>query len=206
MEFWAENATDASWKKLQEIRNEFDFTLIGGWAVYLWTHQHKSKDIDVVIDMDTLHQLKKSQNLQKNDRLRKYEIKTDLFDIDIYVANFSELTLPAEQITRTGQNVHGFRVASPETLLVLKLGAYHDRHASIKGRKDAIDILTLLLHAPIDWKTYRLLIRQNQLDPLAADLKRLVQTFDADDLRYVGLNTHTFKKWKNQFFDEFKKI
>lgn len=204
MEFWPEVATEASWTRLQQMQREFPFTLIGGWAVFLWTHQHKSKDIDIVVNQDTLHQLKKTQNLQKNDRLREYEVKYDLFDVDIYVEHYSKLTLPVQIIAAHAQNVEGFSVASAETLLILKLGAHRDRHASIKGRKDAIDILTLLIHAPIDWKAYRLLLKENRLETLADNLKRLVQNFDPDDLRYVGQNVHSYKKWKNEFLKEFQ--
>lgn len=200
MQFWPEIATDASWNKLQQIRKEFDFTLIGGWAVFLWTHQHKSKDIDVVVSMEVLHQLKKTYSLQKNDRLKKYEIKQDLFDIDVYVEHFSNLTLPPETIRKNARNVEGFQVASPETLLIMKQGAYQARHASLKGRKDAIDLLALLLYAPIDWKEYRRLVEENGCDQLAYQLKTLVLTFDPDDLKYVGSqNVHSFKKWKSGF-------
>jgi len=50
MEFWNNTLTEKSWKILQQLKKEnFDFVLIGGWAAYLWTKLHKSKDIDIVI-------------------------------------------------------------------------------------------------------------------------------------------------------------
>ena len=102
--------------------------------------------------------------------------------------------------------MEGFKVASPETLLILKQGAYQDRKASTKGRKDAIDILTLLIHAPIDWKKYRDLLEQNKLEPLNDELKALVQTYDPDDLKFIWQNPHAFKKWKTAFLEGWKKI
>ena len=35
--------TEESWKKLQEMRKSFDFILIGGWAIYVYTKMHKDK-------------------------------------------------------------------------------------------------------------------------------------------------------------------
>ena len=48
-EFWNSLLTEKSWEILQELRKNYDFILIGGWAVYLLTKQKKSKDIDIVI-------------------------------------------------------------------------------------------------------------------------------------------------------------
>ncbi|MBI4360953.1 hypothetical protein HY572_04250 [Candidatus Micrarchaeota archaeon] len=205
MEFWPETATDASWTALQKIQKQFAFTLIGGWAVYLWTRQHKSKDIDIVVSDETIYQLKKTHPIQKNDRLKKYEIKHEFFDIDIYVAHYSTLTLPPTTITRHAQKIEGFSVASPETLLILKLGAWRDRKDSVKGRKDEIDILTLLMHAPFDLQTYKKQLKKNGLDDFQRDLVSLVKTFDPDDLKYVGQNVHSFKKFKAQSLEKIKK-
>ncbi|HLD75822.1 MAG TPA: hypothetical protein VI874_02295, partial [Candidatus Norongarragalinales archaeon] len=58
--------------------------LIGGWAAFLWTGKHKSKDIDIVVGHDALSGLKQRQALTKNEKLRKYEIKRGDVDIDIY--------------------------------------------------------------------------------------------------------------------------
>ena len=88
--FWNSLLTEKSWKILQEFREKYDFILIGGWAVYLWAKRQKSKDIDIVVSIDELQKLKK-ENLVKNDRLKKYEIKTGEIDIDIYASYFSEL-------------------------------------------------------------------------------------------------------------------
>lgn len=52
MEFWNDIAIDKSFKILQELRKEFDFVLIGGWGVYFLTKAVKSKDIDMMVDLN----------------------------------------------------------------------------------------------------------------------------------------------------------
>jgi len=142
-EFWNSLLTKKSWEILQELRKEYDFILIGGWATYLLTKQQKSKDIDIVVDLNELQKLKK-KNLMKNDNLKKYEIKVDEIDVDIYLEYYSKLTIPTEDIKKYSIEIQGFKVASPETLLILKQGAYFDRKNSIKGQKDLIDIVSIL--------------------------------------------------------------
>jgi len=72
---------------MQDLKKEkFRFIVIGGWAIYLWTGQHKSKDVDIIIpDFKELESLNKRYILKKNDRLKKYEIKIEEIDIDIYL-------------------------------------------------------------------------------------------------------------------------
>lgn len=53
-EFWNSEMTAASWDALQELNKEYEFTLIGGWAVYLYMRLQKSKDIDIVVDYPVL--------------------------------------------------------------------------------------------------------------------------------------------------------
>ena len=74
-EFWNEMMTQASWEKLQELSDEFEFVLIGGWAAYLWCGMHKSKDIDIIVDYETLPKIQERYPLTKNDRLKKYRLR-----------------------------------------------------------------------------------------------------------------------------------
>ena len=69
MEFWSELITKKSWEILLEFKKEpIQFIVIGGWAAYLWTKLHKSKDIDVaIIDLKELDYLKGKYELKKND-------------------------------------------------------------------------------------------------------------------------------------------
>src|SRR3989344_8031754 len=118
MEYWNSQLTEKSWKLLQELVKKYNFILIGGWAVYLLTKQQKSKDIDIVVDIAELQKLKQ-ENLIKNDRLKKYEIKLEEIDVDIYLSYFSKLTIPAEEIKNYSIKIEGLNVASPEALLIL---------------------------------------------------------------------------------------
>src|SRR3989344_646686 len=195
MEFWNSLLTEKSWNILQDLKNKFDFILIGGWANYLWTKTHKSKDIDIIIDLKTLYKIKNEYKLIKNDRLKKYEIKFDEIDIDIYVPYYSKLSLPIEDLGNYFTAVEGFKVVIPEVLLILKQGAELDRGNSIKGQKDRIDIMTLLLHSDINFKRYNKILKRYNLNYLK-ELKRIIKTFK--DLKHLNTNVKDFKKIKNK--------
>src|SRR3989338_10184017 len=115
--FWHEFITEKSFRVLQELRKKYDFVLIGGWAVFLYTKQLKSKDIDIVINAETLGCLKQDFDVVKNERLQKYEIKMEGFDIDIYIPFWSQLGWPLDFILQNSVSIEGFRVHAKEILL-----------------------------------------------------------------------------------------
>lgn len=198
MEFWNSMLTEKSWKIMQDLKKEkFRFIIIGGWAAYLWTKQHKSKDIDILIpDFNELGLLNKKFVLNKNDRLRKYEIKFEEIDVDIYVPYYSKLSLPVEDIIKKTTKIEGFEVVQPEVLLALKQGAEWDRKDSIKGQKDRIDIITLLCYANPDFKKYQELLFQHKLDSYRQRLKEILVGFT--DVQYVGMNIKEYAKIKKE--------
>lgn len=51
MEYYHDLITRQSFDFLKELNKKFDFVLIGGWAVFLFTRALKSKDVDIVIDV-----------------------------------------------------------------------------------------------------------------------------------------------------------
>jgi len=59
MEFYHELITEKSFKILQDLKRKFNFILIGGWAIYLYTKTLKSKDLDIILDYDELEKIKK---------------------------------------------------------------------------------------------------------------------------------------------------
>lgn len=189
-EFWNSLLTEKSWSILQELKREYDFVLIGGWAVYLLTRQLKSKDIDIVITIDTLARMK-DLGISKNDALKKYEIKKEEIDIDVYVEYFSQLTVPVHEIKKHTLMLEGFRVARPELLVLLKQGAYHDREYAVKGEKDKIDILFLLFFSHFDSRKYCRLAERYHLMPLTTRLQSLVQNFK--DFNALSLTPRSFK-------------
>lgn len=206
MEFWSELITKKSWELLIKLRKmPIDFILIGGWAAYLWSKLHKSKDIDIVIEnYKDLDYLKQNFELRKNNRLKKYEIKIDEIDIDIYVPYFSKLSIPVEDIVKHTTKIENIKTVIPEILLILKQGAELDRAYSVKGKKDQIDILTLITHADIDWKKYYALLRQYKKEHFLKRLKTILNEFK--DLKYIELNPREYKLTKKEILDKLKKV
>ena len=198
-EYWNEALTKASWESLQKFSKRYDFILIGGWAVYLWTKQHRSRIIDIVIDFETLGKLKKDFDVTKNDRLKKYEIQKDKFDIDIYVKYYSELGFPLEDMEVT--KIEGFTVPVLEDLVILKQNAEIDRRGSVKGKKDAIDILSMLIYGGFDYDKYISKLEEHHLD-FEEDLIKIVEDFDADESKYLRMGFKEFKDWQNEFLEE----
>ncbi len=205
-EFWNSEITNASWVKLQEISKEFEFTLIGGWAVYLYTKLQKSKDIDIVIDYTVLRTLESRYRIDKNERLRKYEIKGGLFDIDVYLPGYSDLALPAKDLLgKYRTRVEGFSVPVPEALVLLKLGAASDRLASQKGDKDAIDILGLLFYSGIDMGKLRDIAERHNLLQHILLLRNVLKDFRQENFVYLNLNAASFSKLKRKYAEVIEK-
>lgn len=130
MNYYRDSVTNKSWQFLRKLNKKINFVLIGGWAVWLYTRQLKSKDIDIVVDLPQLSKIRKSYEMYKNGRLKKYEIKVDEVEVDIYSAYYSNLGIPAEEILADAKNISGFSVPSLELLLVLKSVAWYSRRIS----------------------------------------------------------------------------
>lgn len=198
-EFWHNDQTKKSFDILTGLRQEFDFILIGGWAVYLYTRALKSKDIDLIVNFDDLEKFKAKFNIAKNERLKKYEAKTDGIDIDIYLPYYSDLGVPVEEIK--GESHAGFKLPPLELLLILKQNAYHDRVGSIKGEKDRLDIINIL-KTGIDFNKYFKLLKRHNHERLKTDLvKVLKQTKEAKEL---GLNQNSFARLKRKLLTALK--
>lgn len=193
MQYWNSLLTDKSWNTLLELKKEpIKFILIGGWAVFLWTKQMKSKDIDIIItNFDDLSYLKQKYNLIKNDKLKKYEIKKDDIDIDIYLIHYSQLGMPIQDIKNNTSDIKGIKIPKPEVLLILKQTAELMRRESVKGKKDQIDILTLLLYSKINFKLYKELLKKCNLRDYLKRLETIIKTFK--DIKYLNLNPREFK-------------
>lgn len=205
-DFWNSLLTEKSWSLLQNISKEqFKFILIGGWASYLWTKLHKSKDIDIVlIDLKDLDYLKQKYDLKKNDNLKKYEIVFGDIDLDIYVPYFSKLAIPIEGLDKYTTKIEGFNVVKPEVLLILKQGAELQRGHSIKGEKDRIDIVGILLFTDVDFKSYFDLLKKYKLDNYFERLKEIIKTFK--ECSYLNLNPREFKLKKEKISIRLKKL
>ncbi len=205
MEFWNSTLTEKSWRILLELRKKnFDLIVIGGWAAYLWTNLNKSKDIDIVIkNFDNLALIKKDYDLIKNNNLKKYEIKIEEVDIDIYVPFFSKLAIPPDEIRNYTTIIQNLEVVNPEPLLILKQGAEQDREKSVKGEKDRIDIMTLLFYSDINFREYFRLLKKYKLEHFYKRLGNIILNFK--EIKYINTNPREFKLKKQEILNKLKK-
>lgn len=155
MEYYHRLITEKSFQFLQQLKQHYQFVLIGGWAVFLYARSLKSKDIDIIIDYAELGKIRDEHEIFKNDRLKKYELKTGEFDVDIYLPHYSELGLDIEEIKKRTIIKEGFTVPLPEILFLLKLFAWKERRGSPKGQKDELDIFSLAVLPEFSWESYQ---------------------------------------------------
>jgi hypothetical protein len=118
--------------------------------------------------------------LKKNERLKKYELLISDVEVDVYVPYFSNLGIPVEDVAAGIRVLEGFKVPTPEVLLILKQAAEVERAGSVKGLKDRIDILALLIYSEIDFNTYLSLVNKYSLYSYRERLKNLVETADRE--------------------------
>lgn len=206
MEFWNELITKKSWEILLELNKKpVKFILIGGWAAYLLTKLHKSRDIDIVItDYRDLDYLKKNYELKKNVHLKKYEIIIEGVDIDIYAPHFSKLAIPPEDLIMYTLQIENITTIKPEVLLILKQGAELERRNTIKGQKDQIDIITLLIKTEISWQQYYAILKKYNLVVYIKRLKEIIKEFR--ETKYLLLNPRQFKLKKNEILKKIDQI
>jgi len=203
-EFWNSTLTEKSWEILQDMKMKYNFVLLGGWAVYLLTMQQKSKDIDILIDMGSLLKFKQENRFGKNDRLKKYEIKIDEIDIDIYLEGYSDFIIPSTELRKFAIKIEGFDVVCAEVLAILKQSAYEDRINSIKGEKDKIDLISLIFYSGFNFKKYLEITRKYKLEGYFDLLISLIKNFK--DHGYLNMNPREFKIKKNKILSEIKRL
>lgn len=200
--YYQQYLTDKGLILLTNLKKKYRFVLIGGWAVYFYTHALKSKDIDVIVDFSQLEKIKKDFPLEKNDRLKKYQIKIEEIDIDIYLPFYSDLGLPVKDIITKTVKINGFTLPKKEVLLMTKLTAYKNRRVSIKGQKDLIDIVSLILLDDFDYGYFIGLIDQFHLNEYLIMIKDiLIKTREVIEL---NLNQHNFAKIKKKLLKSFQ--
>lgn len=200
MDYYHDLITEKSWEALQKIKRHYDFVLIGGWAVYLYTHGLKSRDIDFMCDYKTLEKLRQDYEVIKNDRLKKYEIHWGEFDIDIYTPFFSNLPIPTEDLMTMTMSQEGFAILKKEALLILKQKAHEDRKMSAKGEKDKIDILAIL-KSGLDIKAYQKLLKKYHLPMPQEELTTLLK--ETREVPELDLNAHQFARLKREVMKNF---
>lgn len=196
MEYYHDLVTQQSFLELQKLQRLISFTLIGGWAVYLYTKALKSKDIDIICQFNQLPILKRHYDLNKNDRLKKYEARKETVQIDIYLPHYSNLGIPAEDLMKHSQVWEGFSLLDPNFLAALKLNLLTQRGMTTKGRKDFLDLLSLFLAQKCGLKEIQVIIRQYNLFPGLKIFKELLK--EEGRINELNLNTHQFAKIKKE--------
>ena len=193
---------EKSWQTLIELKKQIDFILIGGWAVYLYTKALKSKDIDIIVDYSELNLFRDKFGAYRNDRLKKYEVKQEGIDIDVYLPYFSELGLPVEEIVKHKSKIDTFTVLQKEMLMITKQKAYLSRKATIKGQKDKFDIIALLFGKDFDIKLYRKLLIEYKLTEYKKILEDILSS--TREVTELNLNRHYFALEKKKILIKLK--
>lgn len=193
MEYYHNLITEESFKLLKAWQRQYDFVVIGGWAVWLWTKALKSKDIDLVISFETLAKLRDQFEVVKNDRLKKYEIKANGIDIDLYLPHYSNPGIAAWSIDPYVVAREGFNTPTPELLIILKQHAYQQRKNSLKGEKDKIDIIALLSIPEFNFIRYLKMANQYRPESIKELQSLLKETIQLPEL---NLNRQKFAKLK----------
>ena len=140
--------------------------------------------------------MKEEHNVFKNERLKKYEIKTGEFDIDIYLDHYFRLGIDIAEIKKNTQNKDGFNAPWPEILLLLKLFAWENRRGSAKGQKDELDIFSLVALPEFDWEEMASFARQFKFQKYSLEFKLLLKK--TARVKELGLNEQQFSKLKKK--------
>jgi len=200
MSFYHNLITGKSWQALVDLKKGYQFILIGGWAVFLYTRALKSKDIDLVMDFDELEKMRDEFAVSKNERLRKYEARKEEVEIDIYVPFYSNPGIPAEEIKKFTTKIEGFEVPEKEMLTLLKQKALLNRQDSVKGRKDLADLVSLFKSADFNWRKYDNLVKEFQLKKEAEDVALIIKK--TVKIEEIDLNVHQMARLKKKILPE----
>ncbi len=195
MAYYHDILTTKSWEELKRIKGQLDFVLIGGWAVYLYTRALKSKDIDILISYDGLDKLRLLYpNVYKNERLSKYEAVLEDIQVDVYLPHFSKIGLPVEELVQHTKLVDGFTVLDPNYLMVLKIITYADRKGTSKGRKDFLDLVSLLKSGAPKFSEVAYITQINEFD---RQFNQFLNDFMmTSEVKELGLNPYGFSRLK----------
>lgn len=198
MAYYRDTVTQKSWQLLTELTRSYQFVLIGGWAVWLYTKQLKSKDIDIVVNLSQLAKLKTRFDLVKNNRLKKYEFRDGEVQVDVYTPYYSSPGgVPAETILEYPVKLDGFTVPEIEILLITKIVTWASRRGSAKGQKDILDIIGLLSLPGINYKKIRTQFDSNEIKAAVKLLIRQLKiTYSSPEL---NINNHQFSKQKKRW-------
>ena len=156
---------------------------IGGIAVYLHAinlpgtrdFAEATHDADIYISLADMADLRDLEEVTANRRLSKHQMVKHGFEFDIYTERQSSLIVPYDAVMAHAVSYDGTRVASLEHLLVLKLEAFADRKGSVKGDKDAKDLLRIGAVAARGASGFRAALSAPYIRDVHIDLLTLVE-------------------------------
>ena len=192
------------WRGVRELSEQFDerIVFIGGVAVFLHVKGKRapfidySHDGDFYISLGDFSELRDTDEVVLNRRLRKHQIIRDGIDFDVYVERNNDLLVKYADVERASVVVDGVRVASLEHLLLLKVDASRDRRGTSKGDKDEADIIRLGFLLSMDGVDTKL------LEPyLTEESMALMRSVERSEQFYVlcRRNVHEAKKLRERF-------
>lgn len=192
MAYYHDLVTQKSWEELKVLKDRVDFVLLGGWAVYLYTKQLKSKDIDIIVNFEQLSALGKYYDLYKNERLHKYEAVKGEVQIDVYLPHFSQLGIPVEDLIDQRKVKDGFKVLDINYLFTLKIYTLAQRGYSAKGQKDFLDLLSLTLYGQPALADVTNLVKKYHLTKQLLLFKNFLNNYTA--IPELVLNVYKYSK------------
>lgn len=201
MEFYHNIITEKSFKLLLDLKKKYNFILIGGWAVFLYTNSLKSKDVDIIAEFDELSKIQEDYELFKNERLKKYEIKFQEIDVDIYAPHYSFLGIDIAAIKNNSVSREGFKLPALEMLFLLKLYVSQERAGTLKGRKDELDILSLVFLPEFNFKKYFDFIKEFKFEKYHQKFIALIQ--GAESVKELDINNYQMAKIRNKILSKF---
>lgn len=193
--FYHDLITQKSWEELKKLKRNINFVLIGGWAVYLYAKTLKSKDIDILIEYSEIAKLKIDYDFTKNERLKKYEARREEIQIDVYLPHYSELGIPVEDLMGQKISLEGFTVLKKEYLIALKLFTLKARGRTVKGQKDFLDLLSLLI-LETNEKILKNIINKYKLSSSVNFFIEMMN--ERVEIHEININKHSYKKLKQE--------
>ena len=104
-----------------------------------------SRGIDLMASMDDIARARRDEEVVRNLRLRRHEIRKPHVRVDVYVDREHGLCVPYSEVWAHRVVLGGISIACVGHLIALKTAAVLGRGASSKGAKDADDLARLLL-------------------------------------------------------------
>jgi hypothetical protein len=184
---WDEDIMLRSKALLETLKAQgLDFVLIGGWAVYMLSRYHMSRNIDVLMRDRELWKLRSlvssRRGHEKAPGLRKMGFIIDDVGLDIYTETQSGLPVDIKEVfeERRFVEIDGYKVLEPARLLLLKLQAASSRGQGHKGVKDRCDIMSICLKDKKYLEGFMALVMSSKDETSLEAMRRIIKDSDIE--------------------------